>query len=81
MILHIIKAEYLGNHRVHVWFNDGADGEINLASQLTGDIFAPLRDANFFAPFQLEGHTLSWPNGADFAPEYLRQLTHSSAAA
>ena len=30
--------------------------------------------AKYFKNFKLEGHTLMWPNGADFAPEYLHAL-------
>jgi hypothetical protein len=35
----------------------------------------PLRDEAFFAKvvFHPELHTLVWPNGADFAPEFLRE--------
>jgi hypothetical protein len=34
---------------------------------------SPLQDVSFFKSFTLEGHTLSWSNGADFAPEFLRE--------
>jgi hypothetical protein len=80
MLLHVDRAEYLGGHRVHLWFNDGTDGEVDLHNVLTGPIFAPLRDAKFFKQFRLEGHTLAWENGADFAPEYLHSLVHAGAA-
>jgi hypothetical protein len=81
MLLHVDRAEYLGGHRVHLWFNDGTDGDVDLAQVLSGPIFKPLRDANFFKQFRLEGHTLAWENGADFAPEYLHNLVHAEAAA
>jgi len=81
MILHVIRAEYLGRHRVHLWFNDATDGEIDLASSLDGPIFEPLRDARYFKQFRLAGHTLAWENGANFAPEFLHGLMHSEAAA
>jgi hypothetical protein len=54
-------------------FNDGAEGEIDLSSELDGEIFEPLKDVSFFKSFTLDGHTLSWKNGADFAPEFLRE--------
>ena len=31
-------------------------------------------DPEYFKQFTLEGHTLTWPNGADFAPEHLHDL-------
>jgi hypothetical protein len=37
------------------------------------ELFEPLKDKEFFSSFTLEGHTLSWSNGADFAPEFLRE--------
>ena len=77
MILHVTDAQYVDGYKVHVWFNDGADAEIDLSGSLTGPIFEPLRDVEYFKSFTLEGHTLAWPNGADFAPEYLHSLATS----
>ena len=80
MILHISRAEYQGGHRVHLWFNDGTDGVVDLGTVLTGPVFAPLQDLQYFQQFRLEGHTLAWENGADFAPEYLHGLVHAQTA-
>ena len=33
-------------------------------------MFQPLKDPEYFANFTLDD-TLTWPNGADFAPEFL----------
>ena len=81
MILHIVRADYITDHRVHLWFNDGNDGEVDLSKSLDGPIFMPLKDVDYFRQFHLEGHTLAWPNGADFAPEYLQELMHVSSSA
>ena len=81
MILHVVKAEYVADHRVHLWFNNGSEGEVDLANSLDGPIFAPLKDVDYFRQFRLEGHTLAWENGADFAPEYLHQLLCSKTPA
>jgi hypothetical protein len=81
MILHVIRAEYIDGHRLHLWFNDGSDGEVDLGGHLDGPIFEPLRDVEFFRRFRLEGHTVAWENGADFAPEYLHDLVHAESAA
>jgi Protein of unknown function (DUF2442) len=81
MILHVDRAEYIDGHSVHLWFNDGSDGIADLQDLLTGPIFQPLRDVSVFKRFRLEGHTLAWENGADFAPEYLYQLVHSKSHA
>lgn len=73
MFIDVNDAKYIEGYRVWLSFNDGAKGEIDLSSELDGEIFEPLKDIPFFKSFTLEGHTLSWSNGADFAPEFLRE--------
>ena len=72
--LHIEEAKYLNGHRVWVKFSDGTEGQVDLRNELDGPIFEPLKDPDYFKQFTLEGHTLTWPNGADFAPEYIHSL-------
>ena len=72
MIPRVTEARYLGEHRVLLRFEDGAEGEVDLASELDGEVFEPLKDPAFFARFRVD-ETLVWPNGADFAPEFLRE--------
>lgn len=81
MFLHVIEARHIDAYRIALTFNDGTMGEIDLSGELTGPIFEPLRDIEFFRSFSLVGHTLAWPNGADFAPEYLHELVNSQAGA
>ena len=76
-MLHIVSAEYLENYRVRIHFNDGETGVVDFAESLDGTVFLQLRDLAFFQTFRIEGHTLSWSNGADFAPEYIRQLVQT----
>jgi len=71
MIPWVMDAHYIDGHRVHVTFNDGTAGEIDLTDDLDGPIFEPLRETAFFRAFHIEGHTLAWDNGADFAPAFL----------
>ena len=81
MLMHIERVEYVDGHRVHLWFNDGTDGEVNFFDILDGPIFQPLRNMNYFRQFRIEGHTLAWENGANFAPEYLHDLVHAESPA
>jgi hypothetical protein len=81
MFLHVTHAEYIDGHRVRIVFNDGTQSEIDLSGSLDGPIFEPLRDVEFFRGFSIVGHTLAWPNGADFAPEYLYSLARQTARA
>lgn len=79
MFLHVTQAAYRNDYKVWLSFNDGTEGEIDLADELYGELFEPLLDKEFFRTFTLEGHTLYWENGADFAPEFLReQMTKQS---
>jgi Protein of unknown function (DUF2442) len=80
-ILKILAVSYLGGHRLHLEFNNGVAGEIDLSVGLDGPIFRPLRDLEYFASVRLEGGTIAWPNGADLAPEYLvERLTQHGVA-
>ena len=74
MFLHVIDARHVEAYRVQLSFNDGTTAEVDLKDSLDGTIFGPLRDVEYFKSFSIVGHTLAWPNGADFAPEYLRSL-------
>ena len=73
MFIHVTKAKYRDDYKVWLTFNDGSEGEIDLAPELYGEIFEPLKNKDFFKSFKVDGHTLSWSNGADFAPEFLRE--------
>ena len=73
MYYDVIEARYINGFVVWLKFRDGTSGEIDLASELSGPVFEPLREPGVFRQFQIhpEFHTLVWPNGADFAPEFL----------
>ena len=77
----VTRAEYRGGYCIHVTFNDGKSGTIDFLQWLEGPIFEPLRDGEYFQRFFLDGGTVSWPNGADIAPETLYEQARSSAAA
>lgn len=73
MFLHVKEAKYLYDYTIWLRFNDGAEGEIDLAGELDGEMFSPLRDLEVFRRFRVdqELETIVWKNGADFAPEFL----------
>lgn len=80
MFLHVLEATYVAGHRINVRFNDGMLVKIDLSGSLGGPVFEPLQDPDYFRQFSIEGNTLAWPNGADFAPEYLYDLAQSQTA-
>ncbi|MGD0655874.1 MAG: DUF2442 domain-containing protein [Thermoguttaceae bacterium] len=75
MILHVIEAQYERDYILRLKFNDGAEGLVDLADQLYGEMFEPLKDLNKFRSFMVdpELNTVVWENGADLAPEFLHQ--------
>ncbi len=75
MLPRILNAKYQGDYRIWLAFEDDVEGEVDLEGELWGEIFEPLRDKARFAEFSLdeELETIVWPNGADFAPEFLYQ--------
>jgi Protein of unknown function (DUF2442) len=77
----VIRAEYCGEYRIHLVFNDGVESTINFSDWLTGPIFEPLNEPAYFERFFLDGGTVAWPNGADIAPETLYERARASIAA
>jgi hypothetical protein len=75
MKYHVMSAEYVTGYVIRLKFRDGTVGEIDLAAELTGPIFEPLRKIETFKQFKVdpEFHTVVWANGADLAPEYLHR--------
>lgn len=75
MDFQLVEARYVSDHIVRLRFRDGTAGEVDLASELHGPVFEPLRNLQVFKQFRIhpEFHTLVWPNGADFAPEFLHR--------
>ena len=66
------SIEYRHGHTYYVVFDDGLAGDIDLGHYVgAGPVFAPLSDLTFFRQATIEGGTISWPNGADIAPETL----------
>jgi Protein of unknown function (DUF2442) len=81
MLPRVREARYIANHTVWVRFSDGAEGEVDLTNELYGEVFEPLKAPEYFKNFRVhpELHTLVWPNGADFAPEFLRSALRVAA--
>ena len=77
----VIRVEYRGRYLIHLTFNDGVEETIDFARWLDGPVFEPLEDLAYFQRFFLDGGTVSWPNGADIAPETLHGIAKRSAAA
>lgn len=77
----VIEAEYRGEYLIKLTFHDGVEETLDFAQWLEGPVFEPLKDVGYFQRFFLDGGTVTWPNGADIAPETLHELAKSRQAA
>lgn len=75
MLPKLQEAKYQGDYRIRLKFADGMEGEVDLEKELWGEMFQTLKDKSRFSEFFLSNEldTIVWPNGADFAPEFLYQ--------
>jgi len=82
-MLHVTAVRPLGGTRLWLRFDDGREGEVELGAELDGAVFTPLREPAAFAQVTIDPdtRTIAWPNGADFAPEFLASLLGQRAAA
>jgi len=77
----VIEVKYVSGFVLRLRFEDGTEGEVDLALELHGPVFKPLHDPTFFARVRVnpDTGTIEWPNGADFAPEFLYEAVHVTA--
>lgn len=80
-MVRLVEARYVRDYVIWLRWSDGSQGEVDLARELDGPVFEPLKDKGYFRSFLLspEMHTLVWPNGADLAPEFLYERTRIPA--
>lgn len=77
----VTGAEYRGDYKIHLAFNDGTEAVVDFEDWLEGPVFEPLRRHDYFRRFLIEAGAIVWPNGADMAPETLYERAKSTAAA
>ena len=82
MIPKVIELRVLEGYKLWLRFQDGLSGTVDLSTELWGPIFEPLKDVALFAQAAVhpELETVTWPNGADLAPEFLYQAAQQRVA-
>ena len=73
--MEIKKAEYMDGYRLRLFFDNGEVRIVDLEPSLSGPVFQPLIDPDYFRRFTIPFNTVQWENGADFAPEYLYEIS------
>ncbi|MBI5481467.1 MAG: DUF2442 domain-containing protein [Deltaproteobacteria bacterium] len=76
------RAELVRDFVVRVAFSTGEVLDVDLRDELHGEVFAPVREPGGFALLRVEpdAETISWPNGADLAPELVYDLAKRQQA-
>ena len=76
MFLHVTDVRYLGEYKLQLTFDNGVTKNVDLREELYGEVFEPLWDQDMFRQVIInpETITIEWPNGADFAPEFLYEI-------
>jgi hypothetical protein len=70
MLNRVVRVTPLPPYRLRVEFDDGVVGTIDLAGDLAGPVFEPLRDESLFRQVTIDNFgAVCWPNGADLAPD------------
>jgi hypothetical protein len=66
----VTSVEVLDHYRLRLGFSDGSYRDVDLAGELSGPMFEPLADPDFFAQVRVDDElgTVVWPNGADLDP-------------
>lgn len=74
MLIDVVAARALENHRLYLRFADGVEGEVDLNGLILWEgVFTPLLDPARFAEVRVDAElgTVVWPNGADLDPDVL----------
>lgn len=72
---HVLSLTPLGGFRLRVCFSDGAEGTRDFSALVEepGPMLDPLRNEEYFARVFLAFGALTWPNGFDMCPDWLRR--------
>ena len=82
MIPKVVEVRPMEGYKLWLRFQDGVCGTVDLSGELWGPMFEPLKDNALFAQATIhpELETVTWPNGADLAPEFLYQAAQQRVA-
>ena len=74
MLKDVVSVKPLGEYSLHLRFEDGVQGVVDLGSAISFQgIFAPLKNPDYFAQVRVDPElgSVCWPNGADLDPDVL----------
>ena len=65
----VTKLKVLPGYRLEVTFADGRSGVVDMSKDRFDGVLAPLSDEAYFAQARLHEGVVTWPNGAEIAPD------------
>jgi len=67
----VVKVSPLPQYRLHVEFDDGVSGTVEIFPRLSGPVFEKLHDEAVFRQVTIDEETgaVCWPGGPDLAPD------------
>ena len=72
----IIAFKVLEDYQIWLQFQDGESKIVDFTTLIGKGVSAPLLDKNYFKQVTIEsGGGLTWPNGMDFCPNFLKEFT------
>ena len=75
--MHFVKnVKYLSGYKLELTFEDASVRFVDLEPHLDGEIFAPLKNVEYFKTVQVSQDidTITWENGADLSPDFLYEI-------
>lgn len=70
-ILAVKAAEYAGDYKLKLTFNNGEVRIVDFSPLMQSGICKKLQDMEYFRSFKLDPFTVDWNDEIGFAPEYL----------
>jgi len=75
--MHVVRnVTYVSDYKLLLSFDDGSVRVVDLAEELDGEIFEPLKDIDYFKKVRVNPDldTIVWENGADMCPDFLYKV-------
>jgi len=75
--MHFVKdVRYISDYKLKLTFEDNIVGVVDLKPHLSGEIFEPLKNIDYFKSVKINPDidTIVWMNEADFSPDFLYEI-------
>jgi len=71
----VTKVSPESGHRIYLEFSNGERREFDVSPYLEKGIFQRLKDQDYFRQVRVSMGTIEWPEGQDFCPDTLYELS------